>query len=201
MLIEHWNHWTHWDHWRRSSLRQVPLCWRSFHEVSSSWLWWTTIEEQVNQDCLGQEGHFGFCPTCRTQKRWMVLLPLSSVKEEVWWCFAGDTLGDKVTKLGSYLTNMAATALCSRSPSHSWTSTKFSSRLWKHYWTSEEWYVSDVLASTSSDLNPNEMVWDELDHKEKAKKPVRQFWEFHFFRSWFFRGLSFSIDRFDWNRS
>lgn len=40
--------------------------------------------------------------------------------------------------------------------------------------------MSDVLASTS-DLNPNEMVWDELDHKVKAKKPVRHLWEFHFF--------------------
>lgn len=118
-------------------------------------------------------------PDTEKMRGWFLLL-LSSTKEEVWWCCASDTLGDEVPKLGSHLTNNVPqhSPLFSHSPSHSWTSTKFSSRLWKSYRTSEEWCASDVLASKSSDLNPIEMVWDELDHKVKAKKPVRHLWEF-----------------------
>lgn len=101
----------------------------------SSWLQWTTIEEKVNQDCLGQEGHFGFCPTCRTQKRWMVLLPLSSMKEEVLL----------VTRLVTKSQNWSHTSP-TWLPQHSAAARhpivgptpKPSSRLWTHYWTSEE---------------------------------------------------------------
>lgn len=114
------------------------------HDVCSSWLfvaamghYWGTSKPGLS---WSRRLFWVLSNMLETEKMrgWFlhVWLPLSSMKEEVWWCFGGDTLGDEVTKLGSYLTNMAATALCSRSPSHSWTSTKFSSRLWKSYWTS-----------------------------------------------------------------
>lgn len=146
----------------------------------SSWLQRATIEEQENQDCLGQEGYFGFVQHARHRKdaRMVSTCVTHPVKHEgggvvvlcqwhAWW---------QSHQIG--VIHHQHTTLCSRSPSHSWTSNKFTSGLWKSHWTSEEWCVSDVLASTSSDLNPIEMVWDELDHKVKAKKPAQHLWEF-----------------------
>ncbi|CDQ86405.1 unnamed protein product [Oncorhynchus mykiss] len=89
---------------------------------------------------------------------------------------------------------MATTAFCSDTPSHlvwaSWdyhlffnrTMTQHTSRLCKDYFTKKE---SDGVLhqmtwpQQSPDLNPIQMVWDELDRRVKEKQPTsaQHMWE------------------------
>uniref|UniRef100_A0A4W5L7H0 Tc1-like transposase DDE domain-containing protein n=1 Tax=Hucho hucho TaxID=62062 RepID=A0A4W5L7H0_9TELE len=63
-----------------------------------------------------------------------------------------------------------------------WTMTQHTSRLWKGYLTKKErdgGLHQITWPPHSSDLNPNEMVWDELDRrvKEKQSTSVQHMWE------------------------
>lgn len=146
----------------------------------SSWLRWATIEEQVNQDCLGQEGYFGFCPTCRKQKRCVDGFYTCDSPCQAWRRRCGGALA--VTRLVMKSQNWGHTSPTwlpqhSAAVRHPIVGPAPNSPLGceRAIGPAEEWCVSDVLASTSSDLNP---IWDELDHKMKAQKPVQHLWEF-----------------------
>ena len=98
---------------------------------------------------------------------------------------AGDTV--IYLEFQAPLKRMATRAFCSYTPSHlvcaQWTChlffnktmTKHTSRLCKVYLTKKK---SDVvlyqmtLPPQSHDLNPIEMVWNELDHRVKEKQPT-----------------------------
>ena len=94
----------------------------------------------------------------------------------------------------SHLTSMATTTFCSDTPSHlvcAWwdyhllfnrTMAQHTSRLCKGYLTKKE--SDGVLHQMtwppqSPNLNPIEMVWDELDHRVKEKQPTsaQHMWE------------------------
>ena len=80
----------------------------------------------------------------------------------------------------AHLTSMATTSFCSDTQSHlvcalffNRTMTQHTSRPCKGYLTKKESYAvlhQMTWSPQSSDLNPVDMVWDELNHRVKEKR-------------------------------
>ena len=111
------------------------------------------------------------------------------MEEEVWWCWGILPVPLSVIYLAfkAHLTSMATTAFCSDTPSHlvcakwdyhfstgQWPN-QHTSRLCKGYLTKKE---SDGVLHQMAwppqtpDLNPIEMVWDDLDRRVMEKQPT-----------------------------
>ena len=112
----------------------------------------------------------------------------------MWGCFAGDTVGDLFKIQGilnqhgyhSILQRHAIPTVCAQWDQHLYfnrdNDPKHTSRLCNGYLTKKE--SDGVLGQMpwpqqSPNLNPVEMVWDELDHRVKAKQPTsaQHLWE------------------------
>ena len=150
-------------------IRPVEIC---------AWVWWVQIRD------------LWFHPPCLCASTCMV----PNVKQ-VWWCGAAllVTLLGIYSKLEAHWTSMATTAFCSGMPSHlvcfgpsfilqQDNDPKHTSRLCKDYLTKKE--SDGVLHQMtwppqSPDLNPVQMVWDEMDHRVKTKGPTsaQHLWE------------------------
>ena len=91
------------------------------------------------------------------------------------------TLSVIYLKIKEHLTSMATTALCSDMPSHMVCAQWDYHFLCKGYLTNESDEVLHQMTwpPQSPDLNPIEMVWDELDLGVKEKQPTsaQHMWE------------------------
>ena len=164
---------------RAMDIRPVEIC---------PLVWWVQI------------GDFWFQPSClcETQSKWTDNLCMCGFYLEAWRrrCDGVLCLWHCLIYLEfkAHLTSMATTALCSDTASHRvctyWdfhlffnrTMIQHTSRLCKGYLTKKE--SDGVLHQItwppqSPDLNPIEMVWDELDHRVKEKQPTsaQHMWE------------------------
>ena len=83
--------------------------------------------------------------------------PQWSMEEEVWWCFAGNTVSDSFRIQGT-ANQHGYHSILQRSESDG---------------------VLHQMTWPPQSLNPIEMVWDELDHRVKEKQPTsaQHMWE------------------------